>query len=120
MKLGRVVRTGLLTTALLGSTWAGAVNSTDTVNILAPDRSCGTYLTGDPVTRLVAVTWVEGYLSGSAAASGVDILASIDDGAVKVSLQNFCKAHPLDKPTDAALALAKELTERYVSSHKSK
>ena len=67
--------------------------------------------------------WVLGFLSGinveaSATAGAPDFLRSIDAGAVWASIDTYCRAHPLDSVSRAALAITTELIQRAKRTHR--
>ena len=61
-------------------------------------------------------SWVAGHISGAAAATGVDLLASTDAGAIKGWLDKYCREHPLEKFGVAVDLLEIELTKTLPSS----
>jgi hypothetical protein len=76
---------------------------------LAP---CGTW-TADRAARDIGAsegeTWVGGYLSGAAFwGSNLDPMKGIDAKAAWAWVEDYCRAHPLDKIIDAANAFIQE------------
>jgi hypothetical protein len=55
--------------------------------------------------------WVLGYVSGAGAFATVP-LADTDANAIKLWIDNYCQAHPLDRISIAARQLAFELVRR--------
>ena len=67
--------------------------------------------------------WVLGFLSGinveaTATAGATDFLRGIDAGAVWTSIDKYCRAHPLDSVSRAALAITTELIQRAKRTHR--
>lgn len=72
--------------------------------------SCGRWVEA-PKDSLPAegyLAWVLGFLSGAGWA-GADTIRDIDNDAIKVWMNNYCQAHPLDSIAMGAQALALEL-----------
>jgi hypothetical protein len=68
--------------------------------------SCGTW-TKERKTQdwLFAGDWVLGFMSGAASALNRDLLLGLDSNAVLGWVDNYCRAHPLDKVAEAATRL---------------
>lgn len=67
---------------------------------------------GDPTNAALLETWAEGALSGAAMGADVDILASLDKGAIRVWFDGWCAKRPLESWSHAAEALLRELLDR--------
>lgn len=76
-------------------------------------RSCGDWVQGRTADRNThAEAWLVGYLSGRAAASGVDILKGTDNPSLFLWMDNFCRAQPLKDIEDGASDLVPELARK--------
>jgi hypothetical protein len=53
--------------------------------------------------------WLNGYLSSYAKSTSQDILKNMDNEAVKLWMDNYCKEHPLSEIDDGADLLIKQL-----------
>lgn len=62
-------------------------------------------------TMLNKQSWLVGYMSGinSSEYLNVDILKNTDADSIYLFVDNYCREHPLDDVTDAAMALYSEL-----------
>ena len=61
------------------------------------------------ISHLGDVAWLSGILTGLAIGMNVDILAEPDGDSIALWMDNYCRAHPLDKLSAGAVALALEL-----------
>lgn len=76
-------------------------------------RSCGDWVQGRTADRNThAEAWLVGYLSGRAAASGVDLLKGTDNPSLFLWMDNFCRAQPLKDIEDGASELVPELARK--------
>ncbi len=71
--------------------------------------SCGTWTT-KPTGAQKA--WVYGYLSRATFNYAGEILGPVDAGAIIGWIDNYCKAHPLERIASAAGALEIELAKK--------
>jgi hypothetical protein len=74
--------------------------------------SCGEWTVATPNNRGQFIPWLQGYLSGLSAALQRDVLQGTDRDAVVAWMDNYCRAHPLDKVADGAMRLFIELDKR--------
>lgn len=81
--------------------------------------SCGSWPSDtrwDSQQVAVPLNWVLGYLSAKSAGRQLDLLGSVDQASVKLWIDTYCKAHPLDDLPTAVLALEGELMQRVSSA----
>ena len=57
-------------------------------------------------------SWLIGYVSGQAAATGVDVLKGASGPSMILWVTNYCNSNPLDKSHDAAANLFNELVKK--------
>lgn len=78
------------------------------------DRTCGTWMDRqtDQLVGLGDIAWLMGFMSGLAVGTGADILADTDGNSLALWMDNYCRAHPLDKVGTGAVDLAIELRSR--------
>jgi hypothetical protein len=78
------------------------------------DRSCGTWATRkqDFTTDISSTAWLTGFMTGMAVGTSVDVLRDVDGDSVLLWMDNYCKAHPLDKVATGAATLFIELRGR--------
>lgn len=98
------IRVALLATALLVSDMSFALTTMG-------DRSSGQWMgnKSNAISHLGDVAWLSGILTGLAIGMNVDILAEPDGDSIALWMDNYCRAHPLDKLSAGAVALALEL-----------
>jgi hypothetical protein len=71
---------------------------------------CGTWIKSPSDVQRV---WLNGFLSGINSMSNVDALDQVSSAdQFFVWMDNYCKAHPLDKVSTGAIELFLELSER--------
>lgn len=81
-------------------------------------RSCGDWLKYKPTgedkawPRMVAESWLVGYLSGIAVGVGKDALKGASASSLFVWMDNYCQANPLDDIDDGGNKLYFELAKR--------
>ena len=77
--------------------------------------SCGSWRfngkAGDPMVA-IQLNWILGFLSGRASSTQVDLLANVDGPSVKLWVDNYCRANPLDDLVKASYSLERELASR--------
>jgi len=77
--------------------------------------TCGAWTTDeDPNGRVrqTRAAWILGYLSRASYDHAGDMLDPVDAPAIEAWIDNYCKAHPLDRLSRAAEALEVELAAR--------
>ena len=80
-------------------------------------NTCGAFVSVKPGTaeEEAYLAWLGGFLSGANVWNPLtreDVLKGIDLPAVKVWMQNYCRANPLETVFTGALKLGNELIER--------
>jgi hypothetical protein len=80
-------------------------------------RSCGEWVEGHQVNvstldGTFAETWLIGYLSGIAAATGKDFLGGTDNASIFLWVTNYCRANPLNSLDEGGTSLFALLTKR--------
>ncbi|MFP3556948.1 hypothetical protein [Paraburkholderia sp. SIMBA_054] len=77
-------------------------------------RSCGqwTARNASALDRAAAEAWLLGYLGGLATGSRVDVLRDTDYDSLMAWMDNYCKAHPIERVTSGAAQLYLELQGR--------
>jgi hypothetical protein len=108
-------------TLLLSSTLIVSVFDAGAVTVRGA-RPCGTWIAEKPVgdrsaankswTRIVAESWVVGFLSGYAVASNQEFLKGVDSEGLFIWIDNYCQKNPLNHIGDASEELAQELIKR--------
>lgn len=79
------------------------------------DRSCGQWLSrsSNGFEETAVQGWLMGYMTGLATATtSIDLLASTDAPSVMAWVDNYCRANPLNKITDAGVKLGDVLLKR--------
>lgn len=104
----KLLRTFVIATAAL------CVNLQAGSTVLMGSRPCGSWVKEKEqnIPRLAGGAWLTGYLSGLAFGSGKDVLRGADAASIKLWIDNYCQANPLDNVDDAANALFFELARR--------
>lgn len=59
-------------------------------------------------------SWLVGYLSGMASATGRDVLTGVDAKAIHIWADNYCQQNPLDNTTHVGVKLFYELSRRKI------
>lgn len=75
-------------------------------------QSCGSWTEAaqlDGSTKWGNIEWMEGYLSGQAQLSGLNLVKGQDMNGLKLWVDNYCQAHPLYTVETAVIALREEL-----------
>lgn len=60
--------------------------------------------------KMMVVSWVQGFLSSLSLSTNRDLLGGRDFEALLGYVDNYCRAHPLDRIADATVSLADELS----------
>jgi hypothetical protein len=96
--------------ALMVTMGATNVNAITTMG----GRSCGQWenRAQDNMARLAAEGWLMGFMSGLAIGSSKDVLADPDGASLVLWMDNYCKAHPLEKIGTGGVVLYFELLRR--------
>jgi hypothetical protein len=79
---------------------------------------CGYLLEGKPEMKASWIAWTQGWLSGFNSGREVRSMKTLDippPEALYVSLQNYCKAHPLDRVQDGVFDLLGQLMARQLN-----
>jgi hypothetical protein len=78
--------------------------------------SCGSWVenrsTPNNWVAVANIAWLNGFLSGLAAASNKDFLNGTDLDSALVWVDNYCRSNPLNDLDDAGKALGTELVKR--------
>jgi hypothetical protein len=75
-------------------------------------RSCGEWVSDNKTLALGNQTWLLGYLSGIAVATGKQVLNGTDNQSIYLWVDNYCRANPLKSLPDAGNALYFELVKQ--------
>jgi hypothetical protein len=100
----------LLSAAMtLGMAWSNA-HALSSIG----DRTCGQWATRKqmPYNELSAEAWLMGFMTGPAVGTSKDVLADTDGDSVNLWMDNYCRAHPLDRVGTGATTLYFELLAR--------
>lgn len=76
---------------------------------------CGIWIAdknADSLRKFDSQTWVLGFLSGKAIATGKDILKNTPDESLFLWIDNYCQSNPLSDVADASNALYFELVNK--------
>ncbi len=78
------------------------------------DRSCGQWSTRtqNPYEQIGSGNWLMGMMTGLAVGTSKDVLADTDGDSMMLWMDNYCRAHPLDRIGTAATVLYFELLAR--------
>ncbi|KNC06215.1 hypothetical protein AC788_19615 [Pseudomonas sp. RIT-PI-a] len=82
-------------------------------------QSCGEYVAatdrarnGDQSAVYPFTVWMSGYVSYASAVSGVEYFTGLDNKGVQLSMENYCRRHPLDRFVSAVTNLMTEIIDR--------
>ncbi|WP_087129153.1 hypothetical protein [Caballeronia concitans] len=79
------------------------------------DRSCGQWLirSSNAFEQGAAQGWFMGYMTCMArATTNIDLLSPVDAPSIMAWVDNYCRANPLDKLSDAGVKLGSALIRR--------
>ena len=77
--------------------------------------SCGSYLKEKESMQFVHlgnISWIVGFLSGVASASGDDVLKNTDSNAIEAAVTKYCQENPLQNVMDASTNVYFQLKKR--------
>ena len=64
------------------------------------------------IVKQLYSSWFQGYASGLSHLPGADYVKDMDDNALELWLENYCRAHPLEQFGSACSNLIVELEEK--------
>lgn len=78
------------------------------------DRTCGAWVSdrAEATGNLGSTSWLTGLMTGLAIASDADVLKNTDGPSMLMWMDNYCRAHPLDRVATGATTLYFELRGR--------
>jgi hypothetical protein len=83
--------------------------------IVMGSRGCGEWVKNEKEggwPGVVQRSWLNGYISGKAVATGIDVLRDASGQSLSLWVTNYCNSNPLDYSDDAAEKLFTELLKK--------
>lgn len=101
---------------LLAAIFVLCISNVQAVTFMgAGTESCGSYLKEKesmPIVHGANISWIVGFLSGAASASGYDVLNNTDSNAIEAAVTKYCEENPLRNVLEASTNIYLQLKKR--------